>query len=357
MSKKRKDGYFQKKLLIKDKDGIERNKFIYAKTKIELEEKTRAFLADYERGTLTRENVTVRAYSEKWIESISTGLSYNSIRMYQSNLNKINAELGGILLKDLKRSDIQTLVTNWSHEPRTAQYIKQTIHKLLESAIDDEFIYKNVCRNITLAKYKAKEKVPLSAFEIEALTKADLTDQQRLFVSILYHTGLRRGEVLALSRKDIDLKNNILSVNHSLAFENNKGYLKEPKTEKGKRKVPIPGELHRQLASYKYGMYLFTIDGGMFTKYAFDKMWNDIRKRLNATIPGTGINAFKGFTAHRFRHNYASYLHDNDIDAKSAQNLLGHSSITTTMDIYTHLQELGGKTIEKINNIFETKTS
>ena len=355
--KRNKDGYFRKKILVKDKSGIEKYKYIRAKSKVELEEKTRAFLADYERGTLTRENVTVRAYSEKWIESISTGLSYNSIRMYQSNLNKINAELGGILLKDLKRSDIQTLVTNWSHEPRTAQYIKQTIHKLLESAIDDEFIYKNVCRNITLAKYKAKEKVPLSAFEIEALTKADLTDQQRLFVSILYHTGLRRGEVLALSRKDIDLKNNILSVNHSLAFENNKGYLKEPKTEKGKRKVPIPGELHRQLASYKYGMYLFTIDGGMFTKYAFDKMWNDIRKRLNATIPGTGINAFKGFTAHRFRHNYASYLHDNDIDAKSAQNLLGHSSITTTMDIYTHLQEIGVDTIDRINNIFETKIS
>lgn len=349
--KKRKDGIYQKHITLIDRDGTRLHKYVYAKTVTELREKEEKIRRDYEHG-IFNPDTTIRQYTTEWIKNIETKNSIRTQEQYKSLVKKINHCIGGIPLQKLHRTDIQNMINQFFKYPRTAQLLKITIHKILESAIDDEIIYKNCCRNITLPNYKAAEKRALTEIEKQAMLKADFTDEERLFISLLYYTGLRRGEVLALSRKSIDLNNNIIHVTQSLTFDSNKGVLKEPKTKTSKRDVPIPDPLQSILREYKGGMYLFMRDNKMFTKTAYNCFWRSIIKKMNKAAGSKEIDKIQGLTAHIFRHNYATMLHDNKVDMKTAQMLLGHSSIAVTMDIYTHLDDIGTDTIETINNCF-----
>lgn len=357
--KKRADGRYQKKLQITAQDGTTQYKVIYARTKADLMEKERKLLYQLEQGIFANRDRTIRDYSERWLETVEPKNGIRTQEQYISIVKKINDRLGAITLQNLKRSDIQLLINEYCDRPRSAQMIKIILHKILECAVDDEIINRNVCRGIVLPEYKAKEKRPLTEIEKRAIQDADFSDEERLFISLLYYTGMRRGEALALSRKDVDLKNRIITVNHSLTFVNNRGIIKDPKTKTSKREIPIPDALYGLLKRSNCFMYYFTRNGEMLSKTAYNCFWERIMKKLNAAAGSDpdGIQKIQGLTAHIFRHNYATMLHDNGVDMKTAQHLLGHSSIQVTMDIYTHLDGIKEDTRDQVNDMFKVKTS
>ena len=104
-----------------------------------------------------------------------------------------------------------------------------------------------------------------------------------------------------------------------------------------------------------YDLYLFTRGGDFLTHSAYVKLWARILKKLNTAAGGGSFDRVQGLTAHIFRHNYASLLYKQGIDVKTAQKLLGHSSIAVTMDIYTHLEELDAATINAIESAFTAR--
>ena len=349
---KRTDGRYQKQITLIDQDGIEFKKRIYARTLQELDAKADKAKEDNRRGLYRHDDITVGQYSEKWLDVIRNKCADNTYKSYMYSVKHIREKIGTIELRRLKRQDIQTAVDSFRDHPRTAQVFRMTINRICKSGIDDLIIARNPCRGVLLPTYKAKEKRALTQIELKAIEAADLDTEERLFVSLLYYCGLRRGEALALSRGDIDLNRGILTVNHSLSFDGNKGYLKEPKTKASRREIPIPAELRAQLALYDYDLYLFTRGGDFFTHSAYVKMWARIIRKLNAAAGGGSIDRVQGLTAHIFRHNYASLLYKQGVDVKTAQKLLGHSTIAVTMDIYTHLEELDEKTRTAIEKAF-----
>ena len=358
--KKRADGLYQKSVVIIDKNGIERRKCVYARTQADLEAKAWKMIEDNKRGLYMNDDITIGQYTGKWLDSIRDKCADNTYESYFYSAQHIRDKIGAIRLQRLKRQDIQTAVDAFKEQPPTARLLRLTINRICESAVDDGIIVRNPCRNITLPTYKAKEKRALTQTELAAIEIADLDDEERLFVSLLYYCGLRRGEALALGRRDIDLKRGVLTVNHSLAFVNNRGVLKDPKTEKSRRDIPIMPELAKLLKEYRYDLYLFTRRGDFFTQSAYAKMWKRIIGKLNAAVSnkelaagGDAIARIQGLTAHIFRHNYASLLHKQGVDIKTAQRLLGHSTITVTLDIYTHLDELDEETINVIKGAFK----
>lgn len=255
---KRADGRYQKLITLIDADGLEIKKRIYARTISELEAKAIKAIEDNKRGLFRNADITIGQYTEKWLDIIRDKCSDNTYMSYFYSVKHIKDTLGAIRLQRLKRQDIQTAVDSFKDKPRTAQVMRMTINRICESAVDDEIIPRNPCRNIEVPTYKAKEKRALTPVEIKAIEAADLDAEERLYISLLYYCGLRRGEALALGRGDIDLRRGVLTVNHSLAFIGNKGVLKDPKTAKSRRNVPIPSELSRLLQAYKYDLYLFT---------------------------------------------------------------------------------------------------
>ena len=353
--KRRTDGRYQRDVKIYDQNGIEIKVRVYGRTLDEIDAKIEKVKEDNKRGLYKEPDITVFRYTERWLEIISGKCAENTYKSYEYSVKHIREKLGALQLRRLNKQDIQTAVDSFKDHPRTAQVFRMTLNRICESAINDLIIARNPCRGVLLPPYKAKEKRALTDIEIKAIEAADLDAEERLFISLLYYCGLRRGEALALGRGDIDLERGILTVNHSLAFDVNKGQLKEPKTKTSRRAIPIPAELREQLAVYDYDFYLFTRRGDLFTLSAFTKMWKRIIEKLNAAAGSGSIKRVQGLTPHIFRHNYASLLYKQGVDVKTAQKLLGHSTIAVTMDIYTHLEELDAATISAVESAFTAR--
>lgn len=352
---RRADGRYQRDVKIYDQNGIERKKRVYARSLNELEAKVQQVREDNKRGMYKDPDITVSRYTERWLKYIEGKCADNTYMSYKYSVQHIRDKIGTIQLRRLNKQDIQRAVDSFSDQPRTAQIFRMTTNRICESAIDDLIISRNPCRGVLLPSYKAKEKRALTQIELDAIEAADLDAEERLFISLLFYCGLRRGEALALGRGDIDLKRGVLTVNHSLAFIGNKGQLKDPKTKTSKRSIPIPAELRDQLSQYDYDLYLFTRGGDFLTHSAYVKLWARILKKLNTAAGGGSFDRVQGLTAHIFRHNYASLLYKQGIDVKTAQKLLGHSTIAVTMDIYTHLEELDAATINAIESAFTAR--
>jgi integrase len=159
-------------------------------------------------------------------------------------------------------------------------------------------------------------------------------DKTKCFILLLLYTGMRKSEILALTKSDIDKENFTISVNKTLTFKVNQSTIKNtPKTTAGIRTVPILTPLRNVLFNYTESIeteQLFTNTlGNTLTQTAYRRMWEKFTKAMGET----------DLTAHNFRHNFATTLYDAGVDVKTAQSILGHTSIQVTLDIYTKLSE------------------
>lgn len=146
---------------------------------------------------------------------------------------------------------------------------------------------------------------------------------------VLYWTGMREGELLALSPADIDLDNNLISINRTYQRIGGKDVFTSPKTRKSKRKIPIPDFLCQELSDYIQSRYMLDADERLFpvTKsYLSHEMIRGCRN--------TGI---KKIRIHDIRHSHASLLIDQGCDALMLADRLGHEKVSTTLNTYSHL--------------------
>lgn len=129
--------------------------------------------------------------------------------------------------------------------------------------------------------------------------------------------------------KDIDWKNNTITISKAIRHRGNAPEICPPKTENSVRQIPLLKPLKDRLRHFKVFPDDYVIGGkSPLTKSALDKRWKKWCKDKNIRID-----------RHQIRHQYATILFESGVDAKTAQELLGHAKIATTMDIYTHLSD------------------
>lgn len=162
--------------------------------------------------------------------------------MYHNIVNcHIKPELGHLPLNKVVRSDIQKLINDNQQHPHTCEQIKMTLSQIFNCAIDDKLIHENIAKKATLPKRHKKERRALTSLEKVAIKKADFTLQKQAFIMPLFYFGLRRGEALALSKPDIDLKKKTVSANKTVIFDKNNHIIKtEAKSDAGNPEIPIP---------------------------------------------------------------------------------------------------------------------
>lgn len=154
-----------------------------------------------------------------------------------------------------------------------------------------------------------------------------------MFAYLILFTGCRRGEALALQWKDVDLTKNIISINKSVNYngaDQNKPVVSQhTKSAAGMRSVIILDCLKNRLEQQEEDNKEYYLFGGEkpLTKSAFRKRWQKYLKETDLNI-----------TPHQLRRAYAMLLYDAGIDEKLAQDLMGHSSIQLTKNIYTHIR-------------------
>ena len=171
----------------------------------------------------------------------------------------------------------------------------------------------------------------------------------------MIYTGLRRGEALALTWADIDTKKKFVHVNKALSFVGGMPRVKSPKTVSGNRDVLLLPDLEKLLKRPESAKDTDPIfqkkSGGYLPEATFRRRWKRYCKEAGL-ITDTPIKRKDKngreythhiieptLTPHQLRHGYATILFEAGVDAFTAQRLLGHANVETTLAIYTHLRE------------------
>lgn len=310
-------------------DGTTKRKAFRGKTDTEVYNKIKAWgreAASHPAGVLFR--VEARA----WWNAIEPTLEHNTIKSYRPAYERAVAHFGNEVAAKITAQDIDRYIKDFSavRARKTVVTQLQVIRQILRQAELDGVIQYNPAhavkppRNLPQTRREAPGKE-----EIQRI-KDSVELPFGLFAFLIYHTGCRRGEALALTGKDIDRKRGLVHITKSVYHEGNKPRLKRPKTEKGVRDVPLLSALDRALSGRLGRGFLFSLDGGEtpLTNDQVTELYNQYRESSGVTV-----------TPHQIRHGYATALFENGISPKTAQTLLGHAQLSTTMDIYTHVCE------------------
>ena len=162
-------------------------------------------------------------YARFWKNIYKSIREANTIAMYENVIEKHFISLEGIPLRDIRKIHFQQIINDASDKPRTCQQIALTFRQIIRSAMQDKYLpataYADICSNIDIPRYIAKEKRPLFPEEVAAIKKADFSPKERCFVYLLYGCGLRRGEALAQTNLTVNLKKREITVSQAVALK------------------------------------------------------------------------------------------------------------------------------------------
>ena len=184
--------------------------------------------------------------------------------------------------------------------------------------------------------------------EVHILMNVVVEPRARVFCALCLYCGLRKEEALGLQWSDI--QSSSLTIRRAMTFLNNQqDPVDDLKTKAAHRVVPIPDKLRSVLLDTPHlSRYIVpAADGGDMTRSAFTRLWNS---HVAALVPFS-------LHPHMLRHTYATTLYRAGVDLRTAQKLMGHSSIQVTADIYTHLeQEDSLHVADKLNEYLSGKS-
>ncbi|SHJ99271.1 Site-specific recombinase XerD [Hathewaya proteolytica DSM 3090] len=361
-------------------DGTLKRKSFTGKTKIEVVHKMDEFRALNNRGMLPNDDViTLAEWFHIWLFNYrKNDLKPSSFEKYHSIYKNYIEEsaLGKTVLKDLRTSHLQVyyneLLTN-GKPASTIKNINKYLKACLTQATKENYIMKNYCTLVTLPKAQGSTDT-IKAFTLEQqqmfMQEALKHDKGILYIFAL-GTGLRLGELLALRWSDINLKDKTVSVNKNIketyTFDDKeeKHYTvveQLPKTDTSIRTVPLNDNLIELLQEHRKNQL---VERDKNIDIYFDEYFvfatptgnylnsSNVRKIFKRILKRCGLPEFR---LHDLRHTFATRLFENGVPPKTVQVLMGHSDITTTMNIYTHVMD-GTKTeaINLLNDIFNIK--
>lgn len=254
-------------------------------------------------------------------------------------------EFGSLLINQINPEQITRLLDQLGKGGKSPKYslnLYSLLRTMFEVALEYGLIAQSpVKRKLHRPRYTRTEKPALSAEQVRSVLQNVPDDYRVLFLCVAL-TGLRVGELLALRWQNIDLEGARLFVSHNLW----RGRLVSPKTERSVRTLHLPGILADLLRHLKQGSRWTEAGDFVFCKIdgkPCDPDW--LRKTvLYPALKLAGIPRIShahGF--HLFRHSAGSIVHSITRDVKTTQELLGHSRLSTTADIYTHVDRVVGE--------------
>ena len=378
--KKRADGrYCIMVYLGKDENGKKIQKAVYGKTIKETEQKAEEIKALNRKGIdVSAMRDTFEHWYDIWISGKTCG--NGQITSYKACAKHLLPTLGNMEISKIRTSDIQQILNSLakSDKPlshKTMTQIRMVAKQIFQLAIDNRVLDYNpaVAVKIPVNVPEAEEREALTDEQIKWVREFE--HRAQLPAMIMLYCGLRRGEVLALRWNDISLTDRTITVSRSVEM-NDSGKAVEKdgaKSKAGARTVPIPDILYGFLAEHKpkpHGKAIIEFNplvcpntqGDLMSSKSWQNLWSSYMTDLNLRYGHKTTSAtakyspkempmlIKPFTAHQLRHTYATLLYEAGVDVLTAQRLLGHANVETTLGIYTHLRDKQADSqIEKFN--------
>ncbi|MEL7564981.1 MAG: tyrosine-type recombinase/integrase [Dehalobacterium sp.] len=228
--------------------------------------------------------------------------------------------------------------------PTTIKHLSGVLHKGFNDAIKWRMLNLNPCDAVTSPKRSKHEIRVASQEELERIIEGVTGHYLEIPVFLGITTGARLGEILGLSWDSIDLDKGIIRITQALKLSNNGGLiLSDPKTARGKRSIEIGPQVVKRLTEYKaeqaawklqsgenwrneHNLVCTLNDGNWIRPNTASSTFGDIARRL-------GIN----ISFHALRHGHATELLKAGVNPKIVCERLGHSTVSMTLDVYSHV--------------------
>lgn len=342
--KKRADGRYVQR--IAKPDGTFKD--VYATTLEELNEKVKKLEKELDQGLEVDDNTTMEQWTKIWLKEYKSDLEFNTTKMYEAMLKHINPAIGHRRLKDIKPLEVQRLMNGLKdYSDSLKKKVLLTLNQLFNVAVNNRLINFNPAAGITIIKKIEEEELKhLNAVQAKEIVEACPNIKASLFVKFGLNCGLRKAETVGLMWSDFDETKKTITIKRSVVWKQNQAEIKTPKSQSGFRTIPLPNWFAKELKNIeRTGIYIVS-GNKLMSETMFKKMWAKIEAGITFEC-----------SSHMLRHTYATELHRNGIDLRMAQYLLGHSDISTTAKIYTHIDE--GKievARKKIQSLYKNKS-
>lgn len=332
-----------------DTNGRPKRKFVSAKTRAEAVRKLRALQQQLDDGIpLPNTKLSLAQLLDRWLEDVirhqvtpSTAHNYQTI----ANLH-IKPVLGTKKVATLTTSDVDRLLSRKMDQGLSVSTVRR-IRAVLSQALDQGIRWGLVVRNVASLSRSPRgvrqEGRSLTPDQARLLLNTLRGHRNEALYALMLSTGLRKGEALGLQWRDYDEDNGVLLVRRSLIREEGVLATKDTKTPKSRRAINVPEPLKAKLRAHKAAQNA--------EKLRLGKSWINSGHIFTSSI-GTPIdprNMYREFKdlcreagigdwhPHELRHSAASLMLAQGVKLQVVSEVLGHSSIRMTADVYGHV--------------------
>lgn len=247
-------------------------------------------------------------------------------------------------------------IINWQNTIREKGYAL-TYQRMLQNQITALFTHASIIYNLANNPCKKVKKMGKSdAGKLEFWTKqeydkfidsVEIGNKYYLIFEILFWTGCREGELLALSKSDIDFEENTISISKTYHRSEGRDIITTPKTEESIRMVDIPEFLTQEIKGFCDKHYELPDDVRLFPIVA-----ESVQKKMKRQVKKAGV---KKIRVHDLRHSHAAYLINQGVQPLIVKERLGHRDIKITLNTYGHLYPNQQKQVAKMLNNKKTR--
>ena len=341
--------------------------YCYAPTKEQAKTKADKELALLEADVrVSKSNYTVESWSRKWLEDYKDGAVGKAWYKQMESIVRVHIlpYIGDMLMRDVSASDIQRLINRCSDYSESHQKkIAQILLQIFDSALENDIVVKLPTRRIKTSQRANMSRTRALSDEERRLTlvTADKYPEDGIFFLIMLFCGLRPGEVSRLRMGDYDKEQRVLYVHEARKADGSTG---TPKSKSGTRLIPVPDYLAERLdriGKQADELIVTSAQGRPLTKTSEKRLWHRFRRKMDIE---NGAVLFRGgivkstladdLRPYCYRHTYCTDLQDAEVPITVAKDLMGHSDIKVTAQIYTHrsaksFEDARGK-INKLHN-------
>lgn len=290
----------------------------------------RLYFRIQEKENETPPPLTFEKAADAWEKKHWDRVGNKTIETYAAPLRRVKDQFAGMAAEEVTAQDIQAFLSDLGkqgYSRRSVQMHRDILHMIFNNTILEGQIKYNPCIAVSMPRNLPVTKREIPTDDAIEAVKAGGDKPFGLFALFCLYAGLRRGEVLALRYEDVDRKAGLIHVTKSVEYVSNNAHIKSPKTAAGIRDVPLLAPLAEALPAKGTGLIFPREDGKPLTKTQYHKRWLKYCKAIGYDI-----------TAHQLRHGFATILYEAGIQDKDAQEILGHSNIELTRDVYTHIR-------------------